>query len=204
MVSGVLSDIIKPYDHKSMEIEHWLNDLDNGILALYGDETSDARRCACLSTFIGDEGKTVINNLTEEKKDTYDNLKQALLDHYQESINVTVEHHKFNNMKQDAGELVDLFITKLRTQALKCKFSVRFTYTAEGQQHAVDKNISDEFIRDRLVCGIYDQPTRAKLLRERNLTLDSAIEIIKAVETANSHVKNLFKLQGAQIYLFIR
>ena len=49
-----------------------------------------------------------------------------------------------------------------------------------------ETEISDQFIRDRLVCGIHDQNTRAKLLRERNLTLDSAIRSIKAVETANN------------------
>ena len=63
MVSGVLSDIIKPFEsHMAIEIENWLTDLENAMLALYGD-ISDARRVACLSTFIGDEGKTVINNL---------------------------------------------------------------------------------------------------------------------------------------------
>ena len=46
----------------AIEIENWLTNLENAMLALYGD-ISDARRVACLSTFIGDEGKTVINNL---------------------------------------------------------------------------------------------------------------------------------------------
>ena len=61
MVSGVLSDILKPFESHmtNVEIEHWLTDLDNAMLAVYGD-VSDARKVACLSTFIGDEGKTVI------------------------------------------------------------------------------------------------------------------------------------------------
>ena len=73
----------------AIEIENWLTDLENAMLALYGD-ISDARRLACLSTFIGDEGKSVINNLSDTQKDTYEHLKQALTEHYRSSINVTV------------------------------------------------------------------------------------------------------------------
>ena len=65
------------------------------------------------------------------------------------------------------------------------------------QVQEAETDISDQFIRDRLVCGIHDQNTRAKLLRERNLTLDSAIRSIKAVETANNHVQKLFNQKSA-------
>lgn len=189
----------------AIEIENWLTDLENAMLALYGD-ISDARRLACLSTFIGDEGKSVINNLSDTQKDTYEHLKQALTEHYRSSINVTVERHKFNNMCQDAGEHIDLFVTKLRTQAVKCKFVVEQThrYMNEAdppveQTIRLQTDISEEFIRDRLVCGIYNQATRAKLLRERDLTLQSAVQNIKAVETANDHVKNLFNQKPVAI-----
>ena len=38
MVSGVLSDILKPFEsHMAVEIEHWLTDLENAMLAVYGD-----------------------------------------------------------------------------------------------------------------------------------------------------------------------
>ena len=73
MVS-VLSEIVNPYDHNNMEIDKWLIDLNNAIVALNVDEVSDARKRACLSTFIGTEGKTIINNLAAEKKDTYPHL----------------------------------------------------------------------------------------------------------------------------------
>ena len=203
-MASVLPEIVNPYDHNNMEIDKWLTDLDNAIVALYGDEVSDARKRACLSTFIGTEGKTVINNLAADKKDTYPHLVEGLTEHYKEAINVTVERHKFNNMSQDQGELIEQYVTKLSTQANKCKFIVKHqnTYTDTQnppQQHEVEieVDISDQFIRDRLVCGMHNQQTRAKLLRERNLTLQSAIEIIKAVETANTHVKKLFSDQKA-------
>ena len=97
-----------------------------------------------------------------------------------------------------------MYITKLRTQAAKCKFVVnhRHTYMNDAnppveQVLEAETDISDQFIRDRLVCGIHDQNTRAKLLRERNLPLDSAIRSIKAVETANNHVQKLFNQKSA-------
>ena len=79
-------------------------------------------------------------------------------------------------MRQEREEQIDLFVTKLRMQAIKCKFSVKFNYTTEGAnpvEREITKDISDQFIRDQLVCGIYDQSTRSKLLRERE-TLPSS------------------------------
>ena len=57
---------------------------------------SDARRKACLTTFIGDERKTVINNLSANQKDTFDHLKESLIAHFQASVNVTVQLHNMN------------------------------------------------------------------------------------------------------------
>ena len=132
---SVLSKIVNPYDHNTMEIYKWLIDLDNAIAALYGDEVSDARNHACLSTFIGTEGNTVINNLDADKKDTYPQiLVERLTEHDKETINVTVERHKFNNKTQDQGELIEQYKTKLRTQANKCTFIVKHQHTYTDSQ----------------------------------------------------------------------
>ncbi|KAL5264194.1 hypothetical protein ACHWQZ_G005321 [Mnemiopsis leidyi] len=196
-----VGELVKPYSHSQMEITTWLDDFDNAIIALYGEGITDVRKIACISSFIGDEGKTVVNNFSANQKDTYAHLRQALMDHYQQSVNITVERHKFHTMCQDNGEMIESFVTRLRTQASKCNFVIEHEHTCMDttqdpprQQHVVNLslNISDQFIRDRLVCGVNNQQIRTKLLRERNLTLASAVETVKAIETANAHVQKLF------------
>ena len=198
MVSG-LKDLISEFDRTS-DIREWLQDVDNAILAAHGEHVPDARKRAIISTCIGQDGKKVINNLPANLKDTYEHLHNGLTQHYERIRNVTVERHKFNLLRQEQEEPIELYVTKLQTQAAKCHFTVQHTHAYQieqggrqvDQQHVVETDISDQFIRDRLVCGIYDQTTRAKLLRERNLTLQTAIDTIKAVENANAHVKKLW------------
>ena len=198
MVSG-LKDLISEFDRTS-DIREWLQDIDNAILAAYGENVPDARKRAIISTCIGQEGKNVINNLPANLKDTYEHLHNGLTQHYERIRNVTVERHKFNLLRQEQEEPIELYVTKLQTQAAKCHSTVQHTHVYQieqggqqvDQQHVVETDIAEQFIRDRLVCGIYDQTTRAKLLRERNLTLQTAIDTIKAVENANAHVKKLW------------
>ena len=46
------------------------------------------------------------------------------------------------------------------------------------------RDLTDDLIRDRIVVGLKDQTTRSRLLRERNLTLDSAIALVRTQEMA--------------------
>ena len=89
MVSG-LADIIKAYNRES-DIGKWITNVENAIAAVIGENVSDNRKIAMLMTFIGDEGKTVIENMTQDQKDTYPHLKEALKQHYADAINITVE-----------------------------------------------------------------------------------------------------------------
>ena len=42
----------------------------------------------------------------------------------------------------------------------------------------------DDMLRDRLVCGINDSAIQRKLLSERNLTFDKALEMAQSHEVA--------------------
>ncbi len=74
--------------------------------------------------------------------------------------NVIMDRHAFNTMNQKPHETIQSYVAMLKTLARKCEF---------GTLH-------DELIRDRLVC-IYNDNIRTQLLKEKNLTLNSAIEI---------------------------
>ena len=46
-------------------------------------------------------------------------------------------------------------------------------------------------IKDRIVCGIDDKSVRERLLRDNDLTLDKAINIVRAAETSKTQVEKL-------------
>ena len=45
-------------------------------------------------------------------------------------------------------------------------------------------------IRDRLVIGIQDNDTKARLLREKDLSLDKAFDMCKSIEITNKQLKS--------------
>ena len=51
--------------------------------------------------------------------------------------------------------------------------------------------LCDELIRDRLVIGIKSHEVRKRLLREKALTLNTALDIIRAAETASDQLKKI-------------
>ena len=46
-------------------------------------------------------------------------------------------------------------------------------------------------IRDRLVIGIQDNDTKARLLREKDLSLNKAFDVCKSMEITNKQLKSL-------------
>ena len=83
--------------------------------------------------------------------------------------------HAFNTRSQRDGETTDQYVTDLKTKAQKCEFG----------------EFKDSLIRDRIVCGIRCDKTRSRLLRESDLTLQRAVDILcRANETTSSQMKS--------------
>ncbi len=91
--------------------------------------------------------------------------------------NVIMDRHAFNTMNQKPHEMIQSYVATLKTLARKCEF---------GTLH-------DDLIRDRLVCGIHNDNIRTQLLKEKNLTLSSAIEICMLHEQSEKGNKEIKK-----------
>lgn len=48
--------------------------------------------------------------------------------------------------------------------------------------------LQDEMLRDRLMIGINDNSTRARLLRESSLSLTKAVDVCRSSEIASKHL----------------
>ena len=141
--------------------------------------TDEKQKLAVLSTCMGTDGYSVYRTIKKDQTDT--TLAAALTrleKHYvPQKNNVTYERHKFRQRKQGSQESIDDFITTLRTLARECKF---------GQ-------LEDEAIRDQLVEGTNEMRVQERLLAEKDLKLDKAIQIARSVELAKEQVKGLKK-----------
>ena len=74
---------------------------------------------------------------------------------------------------------MSIFLAELRALADKCEFGDQLTTS----------------LRDRLVCGIADGRMQRRILSEpyKDLTLDKAVDLCMAMETA---IKNVLRLQN--------
>ena len=106
-------------------------------------------------------------------------------------------------MTQHEEESIEAFETRLTTQAKKGKFTVPSVeipaVPAIEDQPAIPaipiryKDISEEMI-DRIVVGIQNKGIQRRLLREKDLTLRSAVDMLKVIETANQQAKTYLSL----------
>ena len=77
------------------------------------------------------------------------------------------------HLKQEEGESLDAFVTRLREKAATCEYGA----------------IRDELRRDRLVLGITDEGARQRMLREKGLQLEGTIDIGRTFELLDNKLK---------------
>ena len=85
----------------------------------------------------------------------------------------------FNSRNQKRDENLSQYLTELKALVRGCEF----------------RDLEDELLRDRIVCGIHDSKLREKLLQVDDLTLSKCIDICNITETS---AKQLTQLQAAQ------
>ena len=110
---------------------------------------------------------------SDDDREDLEKVGEAFQRHCIGEVNVTYERYTFNRRVQDVGETFDTFVADLRRLAKSCEFGA----------------LEESIIRDRIVIGIRDDPTRRKLLQTRKLDLNTAIDIGKASEVVTKQLK---------------
>uniref|UniRef100_A0A669EUY2 Gypsy retrotransposon integrase-like protein 1 n=1 Tax=Oreochromis niloticus TaxID=8128 RepID=A0A669EUY2_ORENI len=152
------------------------------LLNLAGPEAIERERSFVYAPEVrepGDGGRVLI---PAESKEDPECLKRKFREMCSPQTNVTMERHKFNTRNQRTGETVESYVSDLRIKAKSCRFG----------------DLSEELIRDRLVCGINNDNLRKVLLRDSDLTLAKAISVCQIHEMTEEHNKTLaFPQQSA-------
>ena len=124
------------------------------------------------------ETLTIVENLglTEAQKADQAQTIAGLKRYVQGRINETVERRNFRQRKQAQGETFDDYLVSLRELAKTCNFC--------------NNNCLQSNLRDQLVDGVSDPDTVCELLKEQNLTLEKAIDVGRAMETAKKELQS--------------
>ncbi|GFX95940.1 uncharacterized protein TNCV_2085201 [Trichonephila clavipes] len=89
--------------------------------------------------------------------------------------NVVSERYKFFSCVQLEGQTIETYVTQLKTLVSTCEFAEQ----------------ENGLIRDRIVLEIKDSGLQERLLRENNLNIEKAIEIIRAAEASQEQIQNM-------------
>lgn len=146
------------------------------ITATDSSDKPEPTRVAMFLSAIGAEARRVYNSFTfaaEADKKKLDKVKDKFRDYCTPRKNEVFERYKFFELSQAYGESIDSFAAALRLRAKDCGF---------GDQ-------TESLIRDRIVFGCVDARVKERLLREDNLTLQSALDVCRAAEASKAQMK---------------
>ena len=152
------------------------------------DAKDEETQCAVFLHTIGEEALEVYDTFTftESEEGKIEPLITKFEAYCSPKKNVTYERYLFFSCTQNSRP-IDAFVTDLRMKAKTCEF---------GTLH-------DSLIKDRIVCETDNNSVRERLLRNNDLTLEVAINTVRAAETSKTQVETLTNppLEAAAVHV---
>ena len=121
---------------------------------------------ALLLHTVGDAALKIYSGFTFE---TEDDLRSVA-----EEINECYERCVFHNRNQQHSETFEQFLTAIRVLIKSCNLC---------------DACRNSTLCDRIVLGVYDRDVQEALLKQRNISLETTIDIVRAAEHARSQSK---------------
>ena len=112
-------------------------------------DLKDKQRAGLIINWLGREATQILTSV-EADTGTTDEVFDALEKVFRPESNQTMAHFKFRNMKQNAHQSVDAYMSQLRLALPECKF----------------KNDSDDLLKDQFIFGIHNKEIQDHLLGE--------------------------------------
>ena len=147
------------------------------------DVTDSKRQVALLLHLGGPELQEVYHAIVDEdvKVESLDKAIEILDSYFLPKRNVTYERHVFHKESQKPGEPIDVFVTRLRKLVKTCEYGA----------------MQNDMIRDQLIDRCHSHRLRCNLLREQNLTLETALSIARSIESADRQADVIEGAAGA-------
>ena len=142
------------------------------------DVTDADKKRSILLSACGPATYKVIRNLVEEGKlDTtpYEEIVKLVKSYYDPPPSMIMQRYKFNTRIRSASESVAHYVAALRELAQHCEY----------------KDSLQDMLRDRLVCGVNHEGITNRLLSEKKLNFDKALELAQSIESAERDTRQL-------------
>ena len=132
--------------------------------------------------WMGPQGVEIFDNFTslsDDDKDDPEKVWDAFEKYFEPKSNYRLCRFQLRDMKQQANEPIDSFVTRLRAVASKCQY---------GVQAVIDDHIVDQIIK-----GVAHIPVQKRLLDHdpSTLTLDKAIDYGRTYEATQAQLQQL-------------
>lgn len=157
--------------------DDWIESFDDWSLATGKADKSEKVQVATLKTCIGGDAWKIFATFTfddEDERAKIAPVKAKYRAYFEPQRNVTFERHKFRDIKQDQKG-VDEWVTDLRRQAARCDYGA----------------LRNDVIRDQMIYGCTDEKCRERMLRDSDMTLESAIKVLKTAELTSLQFKTM-------------
>ena len=143
-----------------------------------GNDPVWRRQIAILRHCIGEDAVEILDQFDfaeDENPDRLPDVLQKFDDYFNPRRNTLFEWYVFWSLNQAENEPIEMFVKRLKTQAAMCEFG----------------DMRDMMILCRCVFGIGNAKLKEKLLQDANITLNGAIELIRASEATRSQMDSL-------------
>lgn len=126
---------------------------------------------------------------------TVDHILDAIKSWIKKKRNCLLDRREFYNRQQEKSEPFDNFFADIKELHDASDFQSCDTCSTCTNNGA-------EALRDRILTGIYCDETREKLLAEKTLSLDKAVEMCRAIESAADTNKGMASGSSSSAYAF--
>ncbi|KAJ8047536.1 hypothetical protein HOLleu_06562 [Holothuria leucospilota] len=172
--------LIGRIDDFSGESSEWTSYLERFEAYRIANDISDEKCVSAFVTVIGQTTYQLLRNLCEPDKPTnltFTQLKGKLNEYFTPKPLIIAERFRFHKRDQRSDETIAAYLVELKKLASKCEFGNSLT----------------ESLRDCLVCGLTNPQIQKRLLSEENLTLEKAVQLALAMDTASNDTAQLQK-----------
>lgn len=148
--------------------------------------TSERQKKALLLSVAGDDVRDIVDSLGDladlgEEDSPFEQLQDALTAHFSPAVNAVVERATFRRTERTPGESVHHFATRLRNLSVNCAFAD-----------------ADSVIRDHIIDRV-EAKIQRKLLKEKDLTLEGLLKIVKHEDTVDSQLEAIQKMTDSSV-----
>ena len=146
-------------------------------------DDNDARQRALLLHYAGEQVYDIFETLTDTgESDDFDKACEKLTAYFSPKKNIEYEVYVFRKEKQEIGETLDTYHTRLRRLAATCDFT------------DIDREIKTQIVQNCSSCRL-----RRRALRDADFSLSAMLAEGRAIELSEKQATDIENIREAEV-----